>query len=376
MQNHLNYLLILILFLFANSCKDDSIITPDSEKTRSYYLGFTPFPYDITTEAVEFSYNIIKTESDIIAHHFDDGIPWQEALENKEFHQNIMADWEYRKSHTPVGHKIYLAITPINITRNGLAPYKGEKGDMPLPSPWNTYSFNNQNVKTAYLNYAKRIINFFNPDFVAIGIEVNILAESDSSMIKWNDYLELHKYVYTELKNLYQATPIMVSLVGMDLIDGYTDINHETQVKAFNDIINYTDYLGLSMHTFFSVFLADTIDDAIFNNIFSLSSKPIAICETSYPAQKFSIFNNLITFNGSEDKQKRYFELLFSAADKFPVKFIINFVIRDYDALWEAIGSPDDINKIWRDTGFYDEKGNPRKVRDLWLEKLKLKMKN
>ena len=356
------------------SCKEKSITQPDTKKTRSYYLGFTPFPYDVTQEAVDYSYKIISTDADFIAQHFDDGIPWQEALDGKDFHQKIMNDWQFRKSHTPVGYKVYLAITPINISRDGLAPYKGENGNMPLPSPWNNYPFNNPNVKTAYLNYAKRIINYFNPDYLAIGIEVNLLADSDPTLGKWNAYLELHKFVYTNLKKLYPTLPIMVSLTGMDLIEGYTNVNHQLQIKALNDIINYTDYFGLSMHTFLSKFLADTIDSTIFKNIFGLSNKPIAICETSYPAQKFSIFNNSVVFRGSEEKQKKYFELLLSASETYHVKFIINFVIRDYDALWEAIGSPDNINKVWKDTGFYDEKGTPRKVRDLWLQNLQLKV--
>jgi len=368
------YFAVILLLFFFISCKEETVTQPSMEKTRSYYLGFTPFPYDVTAEAVEYSYSKISSDADIIAHHFDDGIPWQEALEDTVFHQNIMADWQYRKSHTPVGHKVYLAITPINITRNGLAPYKGEKGNMPLPTPWNTYSFNNRDVKTAYLNYAKRIINYFNPDYVTIGVEVNLLADSDSSIVKWKEYLELHKFIYTGLKKLYPALPIMVSFTGMDLIDGYTDIDHSLQVKAFNDIINFSDYFGLSMHTFLSKFLTDTIDSTIFQNIFSLSNKPIAICETSYPAEKFSIFNNSVIFNGSEEKQNKYFNLLFSASERYKVKFIINFVIRDYDALWEAIGSPDNIEKVWRDTGFYNENGVPREVRDLWLQNLRFKV--
>ena len=370
----MKYLLVILLLLSTISCKDNTVTQLDTEKFRSYYLGFTPFPFDITSEAVEYSYNKISSDADIIAQHFDDGIPWQEALDGKDFHQNILNDWQFRKSHTPVGHKVYLAITPINISRDGLAPYKGEKGEMPLPPPWDYYKFNNQNIKTAYLNYAKRIINYFNPDYLAIGIEVNLLAASDPTLGKWNAYLELHKFVYTELKKIYPTLPIMVSLTGMDLIDGYTDVNHQSQTKVLNDIINYTDYFGLSMHTFLSKFSADIIDSTIFQNIFELSNKPIAICETSYPAQEFSIFNNSVVFRGSEEKQKKYFELLLSASERYPVKFIINFVIRDYDALWEAIGSPDNIEKVWRDTGFYDEQGKPRKVRDLWLRNLQLKV--
>ncbi len=51
-------------------------------------------------------------------------------------------------------------------------------------------------------------------------------------------------------------------------------------------------------------------------------------------------------------------------------KFIINFVLRDYDVLWVAIGSPDDINNVWCDTVFIDENGTPRISPELWMTKL------
>lgn len=49
-----------------------------SESTRSFHLGFTPFPYDISQEAVDYVYAAIADDADIIAHHFDDGVPWPE----------------------------------------------------------------------------------------------------------------------------------------------------------------------------------------------------------------------------------------------------------------------------------------------------------
>ena len=104
-------------------------------------------------EAVEYSYQKIGQDADIINHHFDNGVPWLEAEINSPFHPNVMNDWSYRKTKTPSNHKVYLSVAPINISRNGLANYRAAEDDMPLPAPWNTYKFSDQPVKIAYLNY-------------------------------------------------------------------------------------------------------------------------------------------------------------------------------------------------------------------------------
>ena len=212
------------------------------EPIRTYRLGFTPFPYDISQAAIDYVYTAIGNDADIIAHHFDEGIPWPEALAGSAYNQNVLDDWDQRKSKTPSGHKIYVAITPINTARSGLALYWGPDDNLPLPDPWNGYAFNHQDVKTAYLNHAVRTINYFEPDFLAIGIEVNLLVTNNPGV--WNAYLELNQYIYTELKKLYPNLPVMVSLFGIALLDGYRgEDDHAAQMQAFADIIDESDYV-------------------------------------------------------------------------------------------------------------------------------------
>ena len=44
------------------------------------WTGFTPFPYDFGLSAVEETYDIAAEHSDMITFHFDNGVPWSEAL--------------------------------------------------------------------------------------------------------------------------------------------------------------------------------------------------------------------------------------------------------------------------------------------------------
>lgn len=359
---------LTILFLFSCS-KEEEIVNPEAQ-TRSYLMGYTPFPYAISNEAVAFSYEKIAQETDIVSHHFDDGIPWNEALRDTDFHPNILADWQFRKTNTPANHKIFLTVTPINFLRTGLSLYRNADPNLPLPAPWDTIKFNHPDVKTAFYNFCKRIIDFFDPDYFAMGIEVNLLMANNKDL--WDEYFDLHKTVYLKLKLDYPQLPIFVTQTGMDIIGGYTNPNHNDQVTAFNQIMNYSDYLALSSHIFLTSLLADSIPDDIFDKMFTLSSKPLCISETSYPAEEFSVYGGSIVIRGSQEKQKIFFTKLFDKAQKYNCKFIINFVIRDYDILWQEIDSPDDVFKLWKDTGIYDGNGNARIIKNLWMEKLSL----
>ncbi len=353
--------MILVTLLTSSGCSKKENPNP---RARTYYMGFTPFPYALTSPAIDYTYNTLTKSADIVCHHFDDGVPWIEALKDTAFSTNLQEDWAYRKSRTLPSQKVVLAFTPIRFDRIALAPYRGSTPNMDLVSPWNTYSFNHSSVKQAYLNYCKRGIDFFKPDYFLMGIEVNLLLKLNPSL--WNNYLELHRFVYQELKKAYPALPVAISVTGVDLLEGYTDANHTQQMEGLNQLLAQTDFLGLAFYPYQTKYLTGELPSDMFSKLFSLTTKPVAITETGYPAQKFSVSNNLVTFEGSEDKQNDYINRLLQESNRDNMLFVINFVLRDYDQLWQAWGSKDDITILWRDTGLIDENGNERKAFQTW----------
>ena len=342
--------------------------TPTSDlkaPARSFYLGFTPAPYEISEKAIHFIYENIANNADIIAHHFDNGVPWPEALNGEEYPTSVKNDWESRKNRTPGGHQVYLAITPIRLLRNGLADYSSAQGEQPLPPPWDTYAFNHTDVKSAYLNHAIKAVEFFEPDYLAIGIESNLLI--DHIPEQWEEYLELHIYVYTQLKTRYPDLPIFATVAGNALLDEYqTEHDTAAHLAALQQILQYSDYYGISFYP--HLFKGAEFPPEMFETLFALSDKPIAITETAYPAESLSILGGYIAWESDPDRQKEYFATLLEEADAREMVFIITFFLRDYDILWAQIEDPDMSNlaSIWRDTGFFDEDGNPRAVLDLW----------
>lgn len=353
---------ILLLILMTVAC--------NAGPTRSFYMGLTPFPYAYNYEAISNNYADIAAKADLVAQHLDNGIPWEESLTGAPFPPTIMDDLQFRKDRSPSTHQRYVAVTPINSTRSGLAPAWTAAGDnQPLAAPWNAYAFNHPSVKTAYLAYCRRIVAHFNPRYLNIGVEANLLRHNNPD--QWEAYLELHRYVYTALKSDHPSLIVMVSVTGIDLVEGYTGVDHDAQLAALASLMTHSDYYGLSLHPFCADFTSEVIvPPDFFNRIFALSDKPIAVCETSYPAESFTLFGGTITINGSAAKQNDYFTRLLDEAQEHHCAFVVNVIIRDYDILWGEMGYPDDVLKLWRDTGFRDGAGSPRTVFATWTNYL------
>jgi hypothetical protein len=339
-----------------------------NEEPRTFYLGFTPFPSDTTLEAVQYSVEKIAADADLFAQHFDSGVPWPEALSGGPYPQALRDDWEGRRGAVPPGHKVYVAVTPINWDRNGLAPYRGEQEDMPLPVPWNTYTFTQPEVKRAFLNHTINAVEHFQPDFLAIGIEVNLLMKNAPAL--WPAYLDLHRFVYGELKARYPDLPIFVSLTGHDLLAGYTEADPNAQRRALADILPYTDYFAVSWYPYMTQHLTGPYPNDMYAQLFALGAgKPIAITETGFPAQDLILTQSGLTMPSTPERQADFLSALLAQADERRFEFIVNFVIRDYDPLWEKLGRTD-VAAVWRDTGLYDEASQPRPALTVWRDAL------
>ncbi len=157
---------------------------------RQFRMGFTGFPYDYSLEAVQEARNFSQKNADIIAHHIE-GVPWAELLADKPFSKELLNDWNGKKEAMPKGGKVYLAISP------GRGTLKEAEKSLPFPIELRGKSYDDPTVMKAYLSYCRRMLEIFQPDYLAIGIEVNEIYQVGPD--KWKAYAALHRHVYEEL---------------------------------------------------------------------------------------------------------------------------------------------------------------------------------
>lgn len=327
-------------------------------KPRTFRMGFTGFPHDISMEAIDQTRQFVRTNADLIAYHIE-GVPWAEALRDTPFPGEVLSDLESKRSMKPPGAKAYLAISP------GRGDLKlPDKGPAQLPPELKGKSYDDPLVKQAYLTYCRRSIDFFKPDYLAIGIEVNEIFSAGAD--KWRAYVELHRHVYAALKKQRPELPIFASFTLHNMIK-----NQEGMLAAWDQLMPDNDFVAVSFYPFL---ITEPAEKALawLTEKFDRYDKPYAMVETNEAGDRLVFPQSGFLIAGTPEKQATYVQTLLALAERRRFEFVVLFIHRDYDALWQKIeATAPELFIAWRDCGLLDEQGRPRPAYAVWREYLK-----
>lgn len=339
-----------------------------AQEKRPFDMGFTTFPYDFSAAAVADTYKFVRENGDLLCLHFDNGVPWTEAAASKPFSKHLQGEWKGKLSAKPKDGKVYVALSP---GRGDIANYWGEKDNLPLPAAFKGKAFNDPAVKAAYLAYVREAIKTLKPDYLAIGIEVNEIR-MNAGRDKWRAYLDLHKHVYAAVKKDHPKLPVFASFTLHNLMTK-DEAKRAGQIAALDELMPYCDCVGVSFYPFMAGGTTDIKGAFKFlTDGFDQYGKPYAFAETAELADKLTVPNTSFTIPGTPERQKAYVEQLLAFAGEKKAAFVVWFLPRDYDALWEKIKatSPPEF-AVWRDCGMLDESGGIRPALDVWREYFK-----
>ncbi len=365
-------ILATVLTLAAACDKDESPVEPENGGPyRSFALGFTDFPHARTDEAYLAAWSVIENDGDMAVLHFDDGVPWPEALEDIRYDQDYENELNMKESLTPTNHIVYVAVTPISLTRDSLAPYRSAKPNQPLFPPWDTLSFDDDDVITAFSNHCIRMIENFAPDFFAYAIEANMLITLAPD--RWSEFTVLAEAVYTRIKASYPSLPVFITL--------HTEFFHAYPVAQQNgiaEVLPYTDLIALSTYSYALYPDPEDIPTDHFSALHDLApAKGFAIAETAWPAEDVTA-PYPVFIPATDTTQLAYVDRLLYEADSLDASFVSYFFSRDFDEFWEAELQYDpmaELIRFWRDTGLYDGTGNPRPALESWRASLEIPLK-
>ena len=334
-------------------------------------MGFTPWMYEATLDAMDVTYTRLIQHGDIIKHHIMGGIPWQEALDQTAYPQNIEDDLNGKINRTPNSTVVFLAIDSLNTERNFLTPNWNAQGDnQPLTGDWLNRSWNSPEVITAYINFASDLIDRFQPRYFEYGTEFTELIINDPAA--YPDYVEFAQAVYTQLKASYPNLELMTSVALKS--PGSTEMQ---QIAAqIVQVLPYTDVLGISVYPYAFYEHADRGDPANMpgNWLSQVSQfsqgKPLAISETGWIAEDLQIVFPQFTYAESSNvtKQNSFASMLLTAANSMNMKLVIWWTVTDFDTLWNNELGQDPVAKIWKDIGLYNQDQIARAGLHTWDE--------
>lgn len=361
----------LLLSLFSNkqpsqppATNDVSNNTPLNSTIRPFLMGFTTWPPDTDATLIQKNRDFINTHGDITLIHQAGGVPWNEMMEKKEPQERVQNNWKHEKEHIPDSHKIFLALTPLNSGRDGLAPYSGAKDDNePLPKSLRDARIDSSAVKESYLRYVLLMIEQFHPDYLAIGIEVNILYNKEPD--RFDEYVNLHRFVYKKIKEKYPELPVFAT-IQIEHLKGLTSESKgktDEQFRILDEIADTNDITALSVYPHLAGQKEISKD---YLDITKRFNKPIAIAESGFPSQTFHLFG--FKFEGSDALQSAFLSEMFQQATTENALFIINWSGFDFEKLIDRMPLPRATNFgiMWAFTGLADSSGNEKPAFRIW----------
>ncbi|MFZ1529223.1 MAG: hypothetical protein WAT19_10750 [Ferruginibacter sp.] len=357
-----NYLLLFFsMALFVLSCKKKDEVPPE---TRAFRMAVTPWPADFTPAEVDSAYNFINSNCDMVSHHFDEGIPYEEAFTQSAMPTALVQEVNTRKSRSD--RKVFLSVSALGIDRISKANYYTNSilADT-IKQRWQAMAFDDPRVVTAYVNYVNYLISSFNPIYVNFGVESNSENWNATSFAAYKTFLSS---VYAQLKVSHNQLPLFISFMAID---------HPTAVSNAQQLITATDYIGISAYPYgaYPFFTAngsnpDELPADFFTKYLDLApSKPWGFAETGYIAEPLIIPNWGFSKNGTEGWQDKYLQNVLYLCNGRKAKFFIWFCHKDYDAgniTLQSLGLYQDLFALWEDTGLVAETGRKRSAYNTW----------
>ena len=345
------------------------LLSLSAEMSARPLYGFTPFPYDATPQAVSAVQGLLREHANVHALHFDDGIPWNELLDDKPLPPKIQRDWDDALRAIPPGRPVYLGLAPLAKDRKSLAPGRSDK-ELPLPWSLKLAKLDDDKVKVAYLLYARRAVRQFKPAYLNLGIEAGELAARDPK--RWPQFEALYRHVAGTLKHEYPQMMIGISF-------GLQSLRQPEVAQRAKALIEASDYVGLSFYPHASPFGERFGEPALrageeawrepLTWVRSYTNKPIAICETGYLSRPAILPRNKLTLKGDAVLQASYVRELAQYAARDNYLFVVWFLAVDYDRLYERMGgdTPDnEVNLMWRNIGLWDGELRPKPAVAEW----------
>lgn len=323
--------------------------------------GFTPFPYDVSAEAVEKTYAQTSKLATVFAIHRDNGVPWQEALDDGEFPQEVRDQWNEHARNLPKGQKIYVGLAPLATDRESMAP--ASKGSRTSPS-FLRKSLAADEVKRAYLNYVRRAVALFHPDYLNIGIEVGELAKHSSR--RWSDFEVLFEFVSTAIKKEYPNVKIGISF-------GLYTLMEPAIAERSRRLVEQSDYIGISFYPFIGtpeqVKAPPGQWQAPLDWLGHYTKKPIAMVETGYSSTDVTLKSPEMHMHGTPALQQQYLTDLARVAKRDNYLMVNWFLLIDHDALSERVGlKKGDASRLWEHIGLIDKNLDPKPALATWQD--------
>lgn len=328
-------------------------------------VSISPFPYDFGEEAAAKIKEITSEKCNLNSVVLDNGVPWQEALDGRDYPQAVMDEWRDKRASMTAGRPLYLALAPLSHDRTGWA---AGHADSKAPKWVIEAKVDDGRIAKAYANHVMRAVEYFNPQYLNLGVEAGDMAAKNAK--KWPAMAT----VYFEARHaVKQRKPDIQTGIswGLPLLMKWGVL------KRCEAVITESDFVGISFYPYMGEFYRKIGGVKIPKNapeqwreplgwLRKNIHKPVAMCETAYSSSEVNTPQWGLKMSGTAELQSQYIADLAEISRRDGYLFVMFFLSVDYDELAKKLGIP--LMAFWEHTGFFDKNLKPKKAWDTYQQ--------
>jgi len=294
------------------------VVRPEpTGEPRTVRLGFSTLPPERTTESYVQAFATAAQYGDLVL--IQRTPPWEDFLPGRGISATTTetAKLETRLLEQYRHLRLFYAIDPTDgaVERTRIANLPG--GIDP------EVGFADPDLREAFIAYTTYVVKTYEPDYLAIGVEVNMLYERKPA--QFEAFVSLYQEAYQVAKRTRPETKVFPTFQLEDLEGTFDDI-HPPHWEVLDYFKGMMDVLAISTYPFLGdVTGASGIREDYFSQLRERFDGEIIISETAYPSAPVEGKSAM----GTEEEQAAYLARVLQEAETHGFSAVIWFAALD-----------------------------------------------
>ena len=273
------WLLPLVLLAVTASCTGGSSgdDTPASGgPTRPFMLGYSSLPRELNVDAYAEAIDFAANNGEMVL--IQRSVPWEEFVPGGNVGDDTATQSAAEIKAVRDGDlTLFFAIDPTDG-----ATGRDRLGSLPVSLAGKR--FDDPDVRAAFVSYAEYVALNYKPEYLALGVEMNLYYEKNKD--DFENFKTLYAQAYDAVKRQSPDTQVTVTLQYEDLQGLLPHEDRHTQswelVYAFDPKIDFT---AISTYPSFAFATADAIPANYYAQLRGFTDRPIVIAEMGYSSR-------------------------------------------------------------------------------------------
>ena len=342
---------LLVGCLVAASCGgsgSDEQAQPTTGPVRTFAMGISSLPRELNAEAYVEAFELAGEAGEMVL--IRRTPPWAEFLPGGSV-SDATADTTAAEIAAVDGNNLdlFFAIDPTDAAT-------GRDRLSTLPASHEGRGFDDPEIRSAFLAYAEYIAINYRPDYLALGVEMNLYIARDEERIA--AFASLYEEAYGRIKEVAPETQITVTMQYEDMQSLLpTEDRHFADWALFERLDASMDVAALSTYPGLVFNQVGDIPANYYSQLRGFTDKPIVIAETGFPSEPSPPANT-----GSPEAQEEYVGRVLGEADDLGMPFIIWF------AAWDPSFAEGTAFSSFRHIGLIETDGTEKPSWGTWSE--------